>query len=117
MQLRIATGKISALKTKGGISQTITKMTRRSVLLTSRERGMRRKTWQTTTLVTIAANTTTIRTAQLIGQDTTKLITTTSEMTGMGTARMHTDAARITPETVIGTAAEILPSRWVIRMA
>jgi len=111
VQLRIASSKISALKTKGGISQTITTMTRRSVLLTSRERGMRRKTWQTTTFVTIAANTTTIRTAQLIGQDTTKLITTTSEVTGMGTARMRPDTAPITLETVIGTAAEIPPSR------
>lgn len=117
MQLRIATIWTSALRTKDNTRQSIPTMTRRSVLLTSRERGTRRKTWQTTTLVTIAANTTTIRTAQLIGQDTTKLIATTSEMTGMGTARMHTDTAPITPGTVIETAAEIRPSRWVIRMA
>ena len=117
MQLRIATIRTSALRTKDNINQTITTMTRRNVLLTSRERGTHRKTWQTTTLVTIVANTTTIKTAQLIGQDTTKLITTTSEMTGMGTARMHTDTAPITPETVIGTTAEIPLSKLAIRTA
>jgi len=91
-------------------------MTRRTVLLTSRERGTRTRTWQTTTLVTIVANTSMIKTAQLISRDTIKPITITPKITGTGTAEMPTDEAAIIPETVIGAAPEIPLRRWGIRM-